>query len=891
MTHLAYTAGVVEFVSVTQTVSEDVGSITLEVQRTGSTSGAIQVEYETQNGSAFSPGDYTSTTGTLNWSDGESGIKSFSITIIDDSLVEQTEVFTCKLKNAIDVTLGANAVAVISIDDNDNAGIIQFSFTNQSIAEDVGNLIITAERIDGDDGIVSVEYETVGISAFSPTDYASSTGTLEWADGESGTQSFSVPIVDDMLPEGTELFTCLLTNVSGGAALGNNIITTILINDNPAGVIEFEADNYFIDEGAGQVIISVSRNAGSVGAASVSYETTDFSAFELEDYLMTSGTLNWMNGESGSQTFSVPLIDDIIIEPQESFLSTLTNVSGASEGNVQSTSIIIEDNDDPSTLQFTLSNTSVNEADGTIQLTVTRTGSSSGDVSVDYATSNGSAVSGLDFISTSGTLSWVNGETSAKSFLVPIIDDTILDPAEMFTCNLSGYDGPAMAGTNSTVNITIDDNEELSFLQFASTIDLVNEGDSSIEIFVTRTGGSTGAVSVEFDTVDGSAVSGSDYVATSGTLNWANGDTSPESFQVPILDNNLIEALESFTIQLSNYGGTSFPGTNSEMSIDIEDNDNLSLIQFATTSSDVNEGDGSIEIFVTRTGSASGAVSVQYNTAIGSAVAGSDYSTSSGTLNWGNGDMAPQSFMVPIIDDLIIEASEQFSCQLSTYGGPAIMGSNNQTSITIIDNDGTLDCTNAIFLQCSDVVNVNTVGLGEYLLGDCVFSGSATFNNTVWYQVLGTGEELTISTCASATDYSQEIHVYTGECSSLTCFTGDDNDCMGSNLAEVSFNSVSGIVYTVMVGSFGAGSVGGDLTVELICGDCPDRGDIILNSPNDFGTGDMYHFETNTTITAQNDITSGAVIDYDGLIHILLEQDFEVEQGAVFHAYTTGCGN
>jgi hypothetical protein len=71
-------------------------------------------------------------------------------------------------------------------------------------------------------------------------------------------------------------------------------------------------------------------------------------------------------------------------------------------------------------------------------------------------------------------------------------------------------------------------------------------------IAVSRTGGSTGPVSVDFSTADGSALAGTDYTASYGTLTWADGDTSSKSITVPLLSNATIGPSKSLTVTLSN---------------------------------------------------------------------------------------------------------------------------------------------------------------------------------------------------------------------------------------------------------------------------------------------------------------------------------------------------
>jgi hypothetical protein len=73
---------------------------------------------------------------------------------------------------------------------------------------------------------------------------------------------------------------------------------------------------------------------------------------------------------------------------------------------------------------------------------------------------------------------------------------------------------------------------------------------------VSRTGGSTGPVTVDFATADGTALAGIDYTATSGTLSWTDGDTSPKTLSIPLLDNPTAGPERTLSVQLRNpqYG-------------------------------------------------------------------------------------------------------------------------------------------------------------------------------------------------------------------------------------------------------------------------------------------------------------------------------------------------
>ena len=111
----------------------------------------------------------------------------------------------------------------------------------------------------------------------------------------------------------------------------------------------------------------------------------------------------------------------------------------------------------PGTLQFSAPTYIVNENDssGSATIKVTRTGGSNGAVGVSYATSNETANAGSDYTATSGTLSWANGDTSNKTFSVPITDDGVYEGNETLNLILKKPKGGATLGSPNTAVLTI----------------------------------------------------------------------------------------------------------------------------------------------------------------------------------------------------------------------------------------------------------------------------------------------------------------------------------------------------------------------------------------------------------------------------------------------------
>ena len=172
--------------------------------------------------------------------------------------------------------------------------------------------------------------------------------------------------------------------------------------------------------------------------------------------------MSWANGDTASKTFSVPITNDNVYEGNETVNLTLSSPTGGATLGSPSTAVLtIVDNNETApvgTLQFSSATYSVNENGGSILITVTRTGGSSGAVGVSYATSNVSATAGSDYTSTSGTLSWANGNTASKTFSIPIINDSVYGEGnETVNLTLSSPTGGATLGSPSTAVLTIID--------------------------------------------------------------------------------------------------------------------------------------------------------------------------------------------------------------------------------------------------------------------------------------------------------------------------------------------------------------------------------------------------------------------------------------------------
>lgn len=208
-------------------------------------------------------------------------------------------------------------------------------------------------------------------------------------------------------------------------------------------------------------------------------------------------------------------------------------------------------------LSFSASAYSAGQGAGTVVLTVNRVGTTTEAVAVNFATANGTAAAGGDYTATSGTLQWVANDATSKTITVPVSNASPFSGTKSFTVTLSSptADGQLTTPDAATVTITGDASAAVGSVGLSAASYAVPQDAGTLTIAVNRTGGSTGAVSVAYATGGGTAVSGTDFTAASGTLNWKTGDAAVKTFAIAISDAAPFVGSKSFTVTLSDATG------------------------------------------------------------------------------------------------------------------------------------------------------------------------------------------------------------------------------------------------------------------------------------------------------------------------------------------------
>ena len=442
-----------------------------------------------------------------------------------------------------------------------------------------------------------------------------------------------------------------------------------------------------------------------LSAGVLTYSTADVSTTANSDYVqVTNGTVKFAAGAT-SVLLPVTINGDTIVEPDETLRVTL---GGAISSGVSATGTITND-DYPA---VSIGNaTAVLEGNSGIQVMsfpVSLSAAISQPVMITYDTAGSTATVGSDFADpSSGTLTIPAGATSG-TIDITVNGDTTPELDEVVRITLIGASNATLGTpTVGTGTITNDDSIKMTINDVARTEG--NAGNTAFIFTVSLDYPADGNVSVTYATANLTAIKGTDYLTTSGTLSLlpllppipAVGQTG--TITVYVIGNTIYEPAKIFALLLSKVSTT---GT---IPVVIADNQGIGTIQnddtatpvigFSAATYSVGEADGSATLRVRLSAPAPGPISVGYATAPTapvSALAVADYTSTTGTLNFAAGEIE-QTISVPIINDTTPELDEIFSVTLSAPVN-VILGQTSAT-VAIIDNDTPSPAAQAGFFQ------------------------------------------------------------------------------------------------------------------------------------------------------------------------------------------------
>ena len=647
------------------------------VSASPSASGSITVNYTvTQSGAFVASGELSSQTETLS-----GGTATITVPTVGDTTVEADGSVTVTLTSGTGYTLGSPKTATVTVNDDDDpppvTPTVTFDSASSTAAENAGTHNVGLTLSASQSGSVAVSYTVTG-TATSASDYTALVTTVSFSTG-STTVNIPVVITDDSSDEANE--TVIITLTDGTAYdLGTTKVHTLTItdNDNPppaTPVVSISAGNAVAEGTDASFSVTASPAPGS--AVILNYTVTQSGSFVATSNLNAQS----VSLSGGSGTITVPTVNDSADEVNGSVTVTLNTGTGYSVHNSDGADTVTVTDDDVTEVSFAAATSSAAEGSGTRTVRVNLSPVPATSLTLNYTVS-GTATSGSDYTSIGTSVSVPSG-SSFINIPVPIRDDSADEVDETVIITL----GPGSHYTiNSAANVhtlTITDND-VPAVFFGAAASSIGEGGGTKYVTVRISPAPATGFTVGY-TVGGTATSGSDYTAPSGSLSVAAGQITV-TIPVAVTDDSVTsEGSETVNLTLSSNGSGYELGSRTVHTLSINDNDGTPTASFNTSSATIMEGPNkSQSVRINFSPAPSSNITLRYGVG-GTATAGSDYNTLSGSKTVAGGSTST-TITINIIDDSIEDTGETVVLTLSSGTGYAV-GSPSTFTLTITNDD------------------------------------------------------------------------------------------------------------------------------------------------------------------------------------------------------------
>ncbi|POY34675.1 hypothetical protein C3K47_19010, partial [Solitalea longa] len=620
---------------------------------------------------------------------GGSTTATLSVPVNDDAKDENDETFTVTLVSAGNATLSSSATSIGTILNDDQRSII--SMANVDVNEGSGNAVVTLtlDKASGKD--IQVNYATSNVTARSPNDFTSVSGTLTIPAGTASIQ-ISIPIIDDALNENDETFRFNLNGPVNAILASTSAVVTIIDND-VLPELSFTS-NVSLPEGNTGVtnfVFTIQLSAVSGRNLSFAYETHDITANAPFDYVASSGIITIPPG-STQASITIAVNGDLSNETDDTFSVSIADPVNANLGSIAAAiGTIVNDDAQPIIAISDASVVEGNTGSSLITFDVSLSATSGRDITLTYSTSNGTAAGGSDFTAVNNAQLVIPARTQHAKITIEVLGDNIVEGNETFTVNIASADfadlvspGAKPVGTGTIIG---DDDQPLLTVNDIN----VNENAGTATFTVSLGGNPTSEeVTVDYEITNRTAEVNSDYNANNllaGTLTFPAGGTLTQTITINIVDDNIDEDDETFLLTLLNANGAVIG--REEGVCTIIDNDDPPSVSINNASGAEGNGSGTQPMtFTISLDNLSGKpVDISYSTsevlAGLKATSGTDFMATQGTITIPVGSISV-TVDVPIVLDAIFENDETFEVNLSA---PINANLGIATGIGTIEND------------------------------------------------------------------------------------------------------------------------------------------------------------------------------------------------------------
>ncbi len=663
--------------------SEGANPGSFRISRTGSTASALTVLSYAPSGSASKGTDYTLAPDTVAVSPFQTftipagqAFLDVALTASTDAVTESFEMAKLEFVPSVDYVLGSAAATMVIADANTTNPLVRLSVSDRDAMEsgDAGQFVV--ERLGSTASALTVNLTVTG-TATNGSDYTSiPTSVVIQAGASTATVNVS-PLQDSSVETMETVILTIATNAAYvRAASTADFAGTVNLHDDDAPTLAISAT----DSAASETLndtgeFTITRTGDTTQALTVNYGITG-SALHGTDYLALPGVLTIPAGSSSATVLVTPINDDIG-EPAQTAVLQLRGGLGYSVVSPSSATVTINDDGDLPYASLAVTAGPAVEGGASGNFRITTTGTGTGNITVRYTVS-GTATNGTDFTLLGGTVSMAKN-TTANISIAPL-QDTAIEGYETVTITLTPDPAYSLAvDASASMNLQDDDAPQINV---SGTDDAFSEANGSLaKFFLSRTGATTSALTVNY-TMGGTATSGVDYTAPSGSVTIAAG-AAGAYVDIPMIADTLAEGTE--TITLSVTPGASYSagfGSTTRYITDAQSASVATQVRFSASSSSAAENSGTVNIPVTLSAAAAGTVTVEYFINGGTALGGGmDYRLSPGVLTFAPGETS-KSIPVNLLMDTLTENNETVVIALANPGNARLGTSSHTLTIT-----------------------------------------------------------------------------------------------------------------------------------------------------------------------------------------------------------------
>jgi hypothetical protein len=447
------------------------------------------------------------------------------------------------------------------------------------------------------------------------------------------------------------------------------------------------------DSGIRQVNYTISVPFQQMFPVTFDLATGDGSAIAGSDYVARTWTGLTIPAGQSSITVTLDILSDVVSEGYEGFNLYLTNLSGARADDTQAM-VLIANDDAPPPPSLSIGDVTVAEGNSGTTLatfTVTLSAPASSPITFDVATANGTAVAGSDYAATSLTGLWIPAGSTSATFTVAINGDGVVEGNETFLVDVANVMGATTADGHAVGTIQNDDAYPSLAIGDVSVLE-GNSGTTLATFTVTLSAAAATPVTFDVATANGTAVAGSDYVATALTgLTIATGSSS-RTFTVAVNGDGVVEANETFLVNVGNVAGAIV--ADGQATGTIQNDDAFPSLTIGDVSVfEGNSGTALATFTVQLSKVAASPVTFDIATANGTATAGSDYVARSLTGQAIPAGASSATFTVTVNADTTVEPNETFQVNVGNVAGATVLDgqalgtirNDDQPSLSIAD--------------------------------------------------------------------------------------------------------------------------------------------------------------------------------------------------------------